>query len=210
MKKFEITLQQLNYYKPEIMEILKPIMEDASEYVSASGNLCYRTIAPLSYFHLIAERLKLNVKCINSYQYEAESILFSIEWVEHDFIIAIKDIEKITKNEKRKDQYGNYLFSDIAFIIGYKALKKYVEDSLQFYTLESLKRSNVFLGYCENVIMEAIEKEGLNPNYDGTYTDYNEIIGSYFGESVDMMEYESNALKGWKGTKYTGYKPAML
>ena len=119
--------------------------------------------------------------------------------------------EETTKSHKsadRKDKYGNPLVSDDAFKVGQKAAKEYLEESLKYNSLDSLKKSNVFLGYMQDKISRAIEDAELNPDYDMTYDDFNEIIGSVIGEEIDLEEYEGNATKGWTGKKYSGYDPS--
>lgn len=119
--------------------------------------------------------------------------------------------EETTKSHKstdRKDKYGNPLVSDDAFKVGQKAAKEYLEESLKYNDLDSLKKSNMFLGYMEDKIIDALEQAGLNPDYDLTYQDLNEIIGSVIGEEINFEDYEGNATKGWTGKKYGGYKPS--
>lgn len=118
-----------------------------------------------------------------------------------------EEIAKSHKSADRKDKYGNPLVSDDAFKVGQKAAKEYLEESLKYNSLDSLKKSNVFLGYIQDKISDALEQAGLNPDYDLTYQDLNEIIGSVTGEEIDFEDYEGNATKGWTGKKYSGYNP---
>ena len=115
--------------------------------------------------------------------------------------------DKSHKSAERKDKYGNPLLSDDAFKVGQKAAKEYLEESLKYNDLDSLKKSNMFLGYMQDKISDALEQAGLNPDYDLTYQDLNEIIGSVIGEEIDFEDYEGNATKGWTGKKYSGYIP---
>jgi len=110
---------------------------------------------------------------------------------------------KTYKNPNRKDKYGNLLVDDEAFEAGQKGAKKYLDEALKYNDLETLKKSNVFLSGLQDAVNESIEK--YNPNFDLTYQDFNEIIGSVLGEDVDFEEYEQNATKGFTGNKYSGY-----
>lgn len=127
-----------------------------------------------------------------------------------NFELAEKN-EKINgakaKSKDRKDKYGNPLVSDEAFNIGVKAGKSYLEESLKYNSMDSLKRSNVFLHYMQSIVSNAIINNGYDPNLDVTYTDLNEIIGNVVGEEVDLEANESDRTKGWTGKKYSGYSP---
>lgn len=116
----------------------------------------------------------------------------------------LRSKERTTKNESRKDKYGNPLVSDEAFKVGQEAVKKYLKENTE--DLETLKKSNVFIGGLTDEISDALTKAGLNEDYNLTYQDYNEIIGSVIGEEVDTEAYEENATKGWTGKKYSGYE----
>ena len=147
----------------------------------------------------------------NNETYERKTDRKSNEDIDWD---RVERNEKINgakgKSQTRKDKYGNPLVSDEAFIAGYEAGKDYLEDSLKYNSLESLKKSNVFLGYLRDFVSNSIINNGYDPELDTTYQDENEIIGAITGEEVDMEEYESNATKGWTGKKYNGYKPQEL
>lgn len=119
----------------------------------------------------------------------------------------IKEESNKYKNPNRKDKYGNPLISDKAFKIAQKGLKDYLALMTKYNSLDNLKKSNVFLRGLHDVIDEKLEEEGLNPNFDITYQDLNEIIGSVIGEEVDMEKYETYSGNGWTGRKYTGYQP---
>ena len=121
-----------------------------------------------------------------------------------------EETTKSYKSADRKDKYGNPLVSDDAFKVGQKAAKEYLEESLKYNDLDSLKKSNVFLGYMQDKISDALEQAGLNPDYDLTYQDLNEIIGSVIGEEINFEDYEGNAAKGWTGKKYSGYDPSKI
>lgn len=155
-----------------------------------------------------AEHNKAEEKEFSEIKYEKKTDLESNEEIDWD--LAEKN-EKVNgskgKSKTRKDKYGNPLLSDEAFKVGVEAGKEYLEKSLKYDSLESLKRSNVFLGYMENYINNAIVNNGYNPNLDSTYQDINEMIGVVTGEEVDMERYGSDATKGFTGKKYSGYNP---
>lgn len=111
------------------------------------------------------------------------------------------------KNPKRTDKYGNPLVSDEAFQIGVEAGKNYLNYMTKYHDLNQLKRSNVFLGYMQEVVGNAITNNGFNPNQDTTYQDYNEIIGNILGEEVDLEQYEGRNGTGFTNRKYSGYSP---
>jgi len=124
-----------------------------------------------------------------------------------------KDVPR-GKSATRKDEYGNNLVSDEAFIKGYEAGKKYLDDSTKYYDKDKLLMSNVFLGYLTDEISKGITEAGLNEDFDLTYQDFSEIAGALLDRNVNYKEYEIN---GWRnpskiytGTKYTGYKPKKL
>lgn len=70
------------YYYPEL--------DTAGEYTSASGKKCYRTVGGLNYYFLKCSQLGITPKCITSLSYEAHGNGFSLDWVEHDIILALE------------------------------------------------------------------------------------------------------------------------
>lgn len=131
-----------------------------------------------------------------------------IDWRKHEN----KDWDEIEKNNKknsanakskdRKDKYGNPLVSDDVFKVGYEAGKAYLDEITKYYKLDSLKKSNVFLDGLQNIVENAIINNGYDPDFDITYQDLNEIIGSLIDEEIDLEKYDS-----YTGKKYSGYKP---
>lgn len=127
------------------------------------------------------------------------------------------DYDKVEKNEKinagkgknpnRKDKYGNELVSDEAFIVGQKGVKAYLDYMLKYNNIESLKHSRVFMNGLQRAVSKSIEEAGYDPNYDVTYQDMDEIIGSVLGEEVDTAGAESGTTIGFKHKQYTGYQP---
>ena len=119
----------------------------------------------------------------------------------------------VHKSQTRKDKYGNPLYDDEAFMAGYKAGKKYLDNLLEYNSFESLKKSNVFVMYLVRTINEGIfDSENdfynnLDPNFTGTYQDLSEIIGAITGEEIDASK---DWMKCWTGKAYTGYKPAAI
>ena len=114
--------------------------------------------------------------------------------------------DKRHKSTERKDKYGNPLVSDDAFKVGQKVAKEYLDQLNKGEGFETAKKSFVTLDGFRDAISDALEQEGLNPDYDLTYQDLNEIIGSVTGEEVDFEDYEGGG-KGWTGKKYNGYIP---
>lgn len=114
--------------------------------------------------------------------------------------------DKSHKSAERKDKYGNPLVSDDAFKVGQKVAKEYLDQLNKGEGFETAKKSFVTLDGFRDAISDALEQEGLNPDYDLTYQDLNEIIGSVTGEEVDFEDYEGGG-KGWTGKKYNGYIP---
>lgn len=113
------------------------------------------------------------------------------------------------KSETRKDKYGNPLVSDEAFNIGVRAVKDYIEESAKYGDSHNkLKTSNVYVDALQDVISDAISDSGLNPDFDLTYQDFNEIIGAATGDEIDIESdpYDSK-FKAWTGKKYSGYQP---
>lgn len=117
-----------------------------------------------------------------------------------------EETQKSHKSADRKDKYGNPLVSDDAFKVGQKAAKEYLDQLNKGEGFDAAKSSFVTLGGFRDAISDALEQAGLNPDYDLTYQDLNEIIGSVTGEEVNFEDYEGNG-KGWTGKKYSGYKP---
>lgn len=123
-----------------------------------------------------------------------------------------KDVEEPTpiqhKHESRKDKYGNPLVSDEAFKVGVEAVKKVIEENKKYGDDHGkMKGSFVYQHQLKDAISGAFEEKGLNPDYDLTYQDFNEMIGAATGEEVDFEVGESNWQKAWKGTPYKGYQP---
>jgi hypothetical protein len=119
----------------------------------------------------------------------------------HDYLVSI------SKNPNRKDEYGNLLASDRAFKAGQRGARAYLENMLKYYDMDSLRGSNVFLGYMQTAVNDAIAEEGFNEEFDMTYQDINEILGSILGEEIDMESYGHDATKGWTRKPYKGYQP---
>ena len=117
-----------------------------------------------------------------------------------------KETPKNNKSGERKDKYGNPLLSDDAFKVGQKAAQEYLDQLNAGEGFEKAKGSFVTLGGFQDAISDALEQAGYNQDYDLTYQDLNEIVGSVTGEEVDFEDYEGNG-KGWTGKKYDGYVP---
>ena len=155
----------------------------------------------------IEEELK-GVGFDDDFEFDEEEFVNNLD--ETDWDKAEKNEEKNKgkhKHTERKDKYGNALVSDEAFKAGQKGAKAYLNDALKYDDLDTLKKSNIFLGGLRQAASKAIIEEGYDPDLDITYQDLNEIIGSVLDEDVDLEEYERNATKGFTGKKYSGYQP---
>ena len=101
-------------------------------------------------------------------------------------------MEIIGKNINRQDKNGNYLLNNEAFNLGVSAIKEYLKsfEAMANYhnqtAHEYLKGSNIYIDALIEVSGNAIEAAGLNPNYDITYTDYNEMIEAATGEKINL------------------------
>lgn len=101
-------------------------------------------------------------------------------------------MEIIGKNINRQDKYGNYLLNNEAFNLGVNAIKEYLErftaiaSERKQTAHEYLKGSNIYVDALIEVSGNAIEAAGLNPNYDITYTDFNEMIEAATGEKINL------------------------
>lgn len=129
---------------------------------------------------------------------------------EEEFIENIDNIDydKAEENEKKnadKGRKSDGSLSDEAFKIGQKGAKTYLDFMTQYNDLDKLKGSNIFLGGLQSAVSKAITEAGYNPNFELTYKDFNDVVGSVLGEEVDYEEYERNATKGFTGNKYSGY-----
>lgn len=69
------------YYHPEL--------ETDGQYTSWQGKKCYRTFGGLSTYFLKCAQLGITPKCITSLNYEAQGDGFTLEYVEHDIILAL-------------------------------------------------------------------------------------------------------------------------
>lgn len=118
-----------------------------------------------------------------------------------------EETTKSHKSAERKDKYGNPLVSDDAFKVGQKAAKEYLDQLNKGEGFGAAKGSFVTLGGFRDAVSDALEQAGLDPDYDLTYQDLNEIIGSVTGEEIDFEDYEDKG-RGWTGKKYSGYKPS--
>ena len=126
---------------------------------------------------------------------------------EEEFIENIDNIDydKAEENEKKnanKGRKSDGSLSDEAFKIGQKGAKTYLDFMTQYNDLDKLKGSNIFLGGLQSAVSKAITEAGYNPNFELTYKDFNDVVGSVLGEEVDYEEYERNATKGFTGKKY--------
>ena len=141
--------------------------------------------------------------------FDAKNFVDTIDEIDYDKVERNEAKNKgKDKSPSRKDKYGNPLVSDEAFKVGQRGAKAYLDYMTQFNSLDKLKHSNIFLGGLETAVTKALEEGGYDSNYDVTYQDTNEIIGSVVGENVDIEDYHRNATKGWSNQKYTGYDPS--
>lgn len=112
------------------------------------------------------------------------------------------------KHATRQDKYGNPLVSDEAFKVGVEAVKKVIEENKKYGDEHNkMKDSFVYQDQLKEAINDAFEEKGLNPDYDLTYQDFNEMIGAATGEEVDFEVGSSNWQKAWKNRPYIGYQP---
>jgi len=98
------TLEAIKLYDGDkIFEILSNEIKEANNYyIAASGCICCRCCAPLEYYYLLINKLNLKDNIIEAgLSYEANSERFSINWVEHDLIIAFNKVLKYTEHELR-------------------------------------------------------------------------------------------------------------
>lgn len=61
---------------------------DCEKYTSAIGKKCYRTYGDYNWFVLQCSKLNLKPKMLES-GYEAQGNGFTLEYIEHDIILAI-------------------------------------------------------------------------------------------------------------------------
>lgn len=197
--------------------------EDVMQEI-ADGDYYYGGLGEQEIYNLAAERLNITPERAEQalknqgfdYQEYQNYIEGGNEFDEEEFIETIDEIDydKAEKNEnpnyknpKRKDKYGNELISDEGFKAGYNGAKAYLDYMTKFHDYDKLKKSNIFLSGLQAAANKAITESGYNPDFDITYQDLNEIIGSLLNEEVDYEKYEQNATSGFTGKKYSGYKP---
>lgn len=60
------------------------------EYIAASGKKCYSVTGDLSYYDLLCSRYFLPFKWVDDFHYIAQGNGFSLEYIEHDIILAIE------------------------------------------------------------------------------------------------------------------------
>ena len=75
----------------EQAQILREFINDSSDqYISASKNICFRTWGPINYYYMLINQLNLKIKWNEAgLSATAKTKLFSIDWVEHDIILAL-------------------------------------------------------------------------------------------------------------------------
>lgn len=122
------------------------------------------------------------------------------------------DEENVGKHKSKKDKYGNPMLSDEAREIGVEAMKKYIEE---YGGHKKLKSSNIYVDALMDAASDAITDAGLNPNFDITNEDFNEMITEATGDEIDISQskYPSH-LDAWKAPengsvdeRLSGYKP---
>ena len=69
------------YYYPEL--------ETAGEYTAASGKKCYRTIGNLDWYFLQCANMGISPRWVGDFHHEAQGDGFTLEYVEHDIILAL-------------------------------------------------------------------------------------------------------------------------
>lgn len=91
----------------EIKKILNKEMVYCGEpYNSVSGHYCFRMWAPYSCYHMLCIELGLSIQTEEaglSYTAQGQEKEYSIDWVEHDLIIAFKNkaiAEEVLNYEK--------------------------------------------------------------------------------------------------------------
>lgn len=122
---------------------------------------------------------------------------------------------KTGKSETRKDRYGNPLVSDEAFKIGVEAAKKYIAQSDDYAAMipgrtahQYLKTSNIYVDCLIDEISDAIIEAGLDPDFDITYQDLDEMIGAATGDEIRIENSKWNCkFDAWTGHQYRGYNP---
>lgn len=62
-------------------------------YISASNKYCcVMSMYSLEWFYDLCEDLQIEPQCLSCYQYYSRDEFYSVEWVEHDLIIAFDKI----------------------------------------------------------------------------------------------------------------------
>lgn len=77
----------------ELIEKFKSYV-DCKEYISASGKKCYCTYGSFAWYDLMCSKMGITPGCVNSYVYEAKGDGFTLEYVEHDIILALDGKEE--------------------------------------------------------------------------------------------------------------------
>jgi hypothetical protein len=65
-----------------------------TEYTSAAGKKCYRTVGLQAYYAALCRRFRLNFEFLGDFYYIAKGDGFSLEYVEGDIILAIENKEE--------------------------------------------------------------------------------------------------------------------
>ena len=82
-------------------------LEEASEYLSWKNEKCYKQFGTFEWYLLQCEKLKVkNIKCNNSYYYEAQGAGFSLDYVEGDVILKF---ELMTREEAESAEALEFL-----------------------------------------------------------------------------------------------------
>lgn len=152
-------------YNLQDRKLLAKLMQEASAcYISANNHICYRHHANLDYYNMICNKLKLNIKCISgglSYEATKAGANYSIDWVEHDLILAFNQVgirkDFIFKNNK---DVLIKLHIDTTHIITsdtFEAIKDMIlKDRLFIYEYERIRACDDYI-YNTNYFMSDIE-----------------------------------------------------
>lgn len=110
LKEIKNTLEAIKLYDGvNIYNILNDEIKSTLEieggynvYISHNNNYCIRSYANIEYFYNLIYKMNLTPRWIESgLNCEAEAIRFSVEWCEHDLIIAFKPVIIDLEYEKR-------------------------------------------------------------------------------------------------------------
>lgn len=73
----------------KVLNYFKKCDSNLDSYIAHDGTTCYRTFGPFAWFELVCGKFNLAWEMLNSYYATAKGNGFTIDYCEHDIILAL-------------------------------------------------------------------------------------------------------------------------